>query len=111
MLFALGLICLLVVDIMSRGEHGSIFHLLKGCLSWWHHCGLLTLNTWISEMKYEWHNGFWGAAAYILTCISVLGLFRFLYIGIISSPQIVPLLKNVFRTVGQSDCLAFCSEL
>lgn len=110
-LFALGLICLLVVDITSRGEYGKVFFTclkivcLSGIVG-----GLLTLNTWISEMKYEWHNGFWERLRTILTAFPDLVCSLFAYRHYFC-PQIVPLLKMFFRLWGQSDCLAFCSEL
>lgn len=111
-LFALGLICLLVVDITFRGEqHGKVFFTclkivcLSGIVG-----GLLTLNTWISEMKYEWHNGFWERLRTILTCISVLGLFAFC-ISALFLPADSSVVENVFQTVGSIGLFSFCSEL
>ena len=106
-LFALGLICLLVVDITSRGEYGQVFFTclkivcLSGIVG-----GLLTLNTWISEMKYEWHNGFWERLRTILTCISVLGLFAFC-ISALFLPADSSVVENVFQTVGSIGLFSF----
>ena len=85
-LFALGLICLLVVDITSRGEqHGKVFFIcLKAVCLGGITGGLLTLNTWISEMKYEWQR-ILGAAAYNIDMHFRTWSVRFLYIGIISA--------------------------
>lgn len=106
-LFALGLICLLVVDITSRGEYGKVFFsclkivCLSGIVG-----GLLTLNTWISEMKYEWHNGFWERLRTILTCVSVLGLFAFC-ISALFLPADSSVVENVFQTVGSIGLFSF----
>lgn len=107
-LFALGLICLLVVDITSRGEqHGKVFFIcLKAVCLGGITGGLLTLNTWISEMKYEWHNGFWERLRTILTCISVLGLFAFC-ISALFLPADSSVVENVFQTVGSIGLFSF----
>lgn len=107
-LFALGLICLLVVDITSRGEqHGKVFFIcLKAVCLGGITGGLLTLNTWISEMKYEWHNGFWERLRTILTCISVLGLFAFC-ISALFLPADSSVVENVFQTVGAIGLFGF----
>lgn len=106
-LFALGLICLLVVDITSRGEYGKVFFTclkivcLSGIVG-----GLLTLNTWISEMKDEWHNGFWKRLRTILTSVSGLGLFAFC-ISALFLPADSSIIENVFQTVGAIGLFGF----
>lgn len=106
-LFALGLICLLVVDITSRGEYGKVFFTclkivcLSGIVG-----GLLTLNAWIAEMKDEWHNGFWKRLRTILTSVSGLGLFAFC-ISALFLPADSSIIENVFQTVGAIGLFGF----
>ena len=107
-LFALGLICLLVVDITSRGEqHGKVFFIcLKAVCLGGITGGLLTLNAWIAEMKDEWHNGFWKRLRTILTSVSGLGLFAFC-ISALFLPADSSIIENVFQTVGAIGLFGF----
>lgn len=107
-LFALGLICLLVVDITFHGEqHGKVFFIcLKAVCLGGITGGLLTLNAWIAEMKDEWHNGFWKRLRTILTSVSGLGLFAFC-ISALFLPADSSIIENVFQTVGAIGLFGF----